>query len=189
MRRNLRFLVGVVGLAVFVFAVAQGNSAAAAGPEVGKPLKPLKVETLQAGGEYGAAADIAAKANEKPVVYLVVSAEKWDRPIARFMKTLDDKLTAYSATAEIHAVWLTADGNATKDYLPRAGQSLKFQNVALSVFGDATGPDGWQPADDARLTVVVANRGRVSATFSFASANETDVPQVGEAIKKALDEK
>lgn len=161
-------------------------SAAAAGPEVGRALSPLQVEVLQTGGEYKAD-DIATAAKEKPVVYLLVPAKKWDRPVARFMKTLDDKLASYSATAEIRAVWLTADLNATKEYLPRAAQSLQFKSVSLAVFADEAGPDGWKPASDAQLMVVVANKGRAAATFSFPSVNETDVPQVGEALKKALD--
>lgn len=169
-------------------AMSLGSAASAAGPEVGKALEPLKVEVLQAGGDY-AVRDIAADAKQMPVVYLLVVAKKWDRPVARFIKTLDDKLASYSATAQIQAVWLTADADASKEYLPRVAQSLKFQNVGLSVFSDETGPKGWQPASDAQMAVVVANKGRVSATFSFASANETDVPQVGEAIKQALDEK
>jgi len=169
-------------------ALSLSSAASAAGPEVGKALSPLKVEVLQAGGEY-AVHDIAPDAKEKPVVYLMVVAKKWDRPVARFLKTLDDKLAGYSATAEIQAVWLTADAAGSKEYLPRVAQSLKFQNVGLSVFSDEAGPEGWQPASDAQLAVVVANKGRISATFSFGSVNETDVPQVGEAIKKALDEK
>jgi hypothetical protein len=176
------------GCVMLGLAMSLAGAAAAAGPEVGKALEPLKVEVLQAGGEY-AVRDIAADAKEKPVVYLLVVAKKWDRPVARFVKTLDDKLAGYSAAAEIQAVWLTPDLNATKEYLPRVAQSLKFQNVGLSVFSDEAGPEGWQPASDAQLAVVVANKGRISATFSFASVNETDVPQVGEAIKKALDEK
>lgn len=165
-----------------------GRAAAVAGAEVGKALQPLKVEKLQAGGDY-APEELAAAANEKPVVYLLVPAKKFDRPVARFMKTLDDKLAGFSATAEIEAVWLTGDAAGSKEYLPRVNQSLQFRNVGLSVFADEAGPEGWQPAGDAQLGVVVANKGRVSATFSFPSVNETDVPQVGEAIKKSLDEK
>ena len=179
-------LVGPCFLLGMSILLCDSASASAAGPEVGRKLSPLKVEVLQAGGGY-MADDIATAAAEKPVVYLLVPAKKWDRPVARFMKTLDDKLASFSATAIVHAVWLTADVGASKEYLPRAAQSLQFKNVSLAVFSDESGPEGWQPAGDGQLTVVVANKGRVASTFSFASVNETDVPKVGEAITKALD--
>ena len=39
---------------------------------------------------------------------------------------------------------------------------------------------------DARLTAVVANKGKVAATFGYQSINETEVPRVKEALKKAI---
>ena len=53
-----------------------------------------------------------------------------DRPMARFMRKLDETLLKESEEVYIVAVWLTDDVDKTKGYLPRAQQSLKFQNTA-----------------------------------------------------------
>jgi hypothetical protein len=39
---------------------------------------------------------------------------------------------------------------------------------------------------DAHLTAVVANKGKVAATFGYQSINETDVPKVKEALENAI---
>ena len=50
--------------------------------------------------------------------------------MARFMRKLDETLLKESEEVYIVAVWLTDDVDKTKGYLPRAQQSLKFQNTA-----------------------------------------------------------
>jgi hypothetical protein len=52
--------------------------------------------------------------------------------------------------------------------------------------GDANGPDGWSLNPSARVTAVVSSGGKVKSAFGFGSVNETDVPPVREAFKKAL---
>jgi hypothetical protein len=95
-----------------------------------------------------------------------------------------------SEDAYVVAVWLTDDPDKTKQYLPVAQRSLKFQNTALTCFtGEKAGPKDWGINDDAHLTAVVANKSRVVKRFGYRSLNETDAPAVQEALKKALAEK
>ena len=47
-----------------------------------------------------------------------------------------------------------------------------------------TGPKDWNVNGDAHLTVVVADKNKVTATFAFVSLNETDVAPVIRALKK-----
>ncbi|MBA4016628.1 MAG: hypothetical protein C0483_05520 [Pirellula sp.] len=155
---------------------------------IGTTAKPLNVELLQADGSY-AQIDAAQAAAAKPVVYLLIPSARWDRPVARFLKTLDEKLSGYSATAEIRAIWLSAEVDATKEYLPRVQQSLQLQKSSLGVFADAEGPEGWQPGNDVQLVAIVGYRGKIAARFAFGSVNETDVQQVGEALANSLDRK
>ena len=56
-------------------------------------------------------------------------------------------------------------------------------------FFDRNGPKGWDLNDQARLTAVVVNKQSVAARFGFVSINETDVPAVRDALKKALEKK
>jgi hypothetical protein len=100
---------------------------------------------------------------------------------------LDGAVGEESAEAETEAVWLTDDKEKTRDYLPLAQQSLKMEKTALTVFqGDKLGPDGWNLNGSARVTVVVAMKGKALKSFGYQAVNETDVKAVREALKAAV---
>jgi hypothetical protein len=183
-----RFLGPATGCVIIIaLFVSVRSQAVAAGPEVGKDVPKLPGAVLGADVNYEDA-DLAAKSRDKFVVYLLVNSAKWDRPIARFLKTLDTKLPEYAATPELIAVWVTADAAQTKEYLPKVRQSLQFERTTLAAFADdGNGPADWNASADASLTVVLTDQGKTVETFEFVSTNETDVPQVGEAIKKAVE--
>lgn len=180
-RSALQYLVVSIGIVMFSATQLSADDTA-----IGTTIKSLRVELLQSDGSY-LQIDAATAANDKPIVYLLIPANRWDRPVARFMKTLDEKLSGYSAAAEIRAIWLSAEPDATKEYLPRAQQSLQLQKTRLGVYGDAEGPEGWQLGGNVQLVAIVVHRGKIAARFPFGSVNETDVPQVGEAVAKSLD--
>lgn len=156
------------------------------GPEIGKQVPALKVFDAT-GSQQNKELDYAAERKDKPTLYVFIQADKWDRPMARFLKKLDENLLNESEEAYIVATWLTDDVDKTKEYLPRAQQSLKFQNAALTCFpGEKTGPKDWGINSDAHLTAVVACKGRVMKKFGFQSINETDAPTVREALNKGI---
>lgn len=105
----------------------------------------------------------------------------------RFMKTLDDAVVKDFKDVYVVAVWLTADVDKTKDYLPRIQQSVGYQQTALTCFtGDVKqGPKNWNVNSDAHLTAVLTSKGKVTATFGYNTINETDVKAIVEALKKA----
>jgi hypothetical protein len=156
------------------------------GPEKGNTVPALKV--LDATGSHKRKeVDYAAERGDKPTVYLLVNAERFDRPMNRFMKTLDGVVAKDFEGTYIVAVWLTSDSEKTKAILPRVQQSVQYEATALTLFpGAKEGPNGWGVNADAHLTAVVANKGKVTATFGYRSINESDVPKVKDALKKAL---
>jgi hypothetical protein len=155
----------------------------ASGPAAGDKVAALRVFAAT-GPNEGKELDYAAERALKPTVYILV--REWDRPVARFMKTLDTEIRQDSAEAAVVAAWLTGQRDATKEYLPRAQQSLKFEHTTLAVFlGDKDAPEGWNVSPDARVTVVVAAGGKVVESFGYRSINETDVPKVRAALRKA----
>jgi hypothetical protein len=100
----------------------------------------------------------------------------------RFIKALDEKA---GEDALVVAVWLTADADKSKEYLPKISQY--FKSAALTVFtGDASGPKDWGINADARLTAVIVHQGKVVKSFGYMSLNEADAPPVIEELKKAL---
>ena len=157
------------------------------GPEKGAKVPELKVFDAT-GSHKDKDVDYAGERKDKPTVYLFVNAEKFDRPMNRFMKTLDGVVKKDFEGAYVVAVWLTGDADKTKEYLPKVQQSVSYEVTALTLFADKdkTGPKGWGINSDAHLTAVVVNKGKVAATFAYQSINETDVPKVKEALEKAI---
>jgi hypothetical protein len=162
----------------------------ASGPKVGDKVSPLKVFAVT-GMQENKELDYATERKEKPTVYVFVKAKEGGipeggRPAGRFLKELDKIVKEASTDAYVVIVWLTDDEQKTKDYLPRINMSLKFENSALTYFqGGLKSPEDWGINTDAHVTAVVAAKGKVAATFGYMSLNETDVPKVQEALKKA----
>ena len=156
------------------------------GPAPGSTPKPFSVFVVT-GDQADQISDLVATRKELPTVFLFVPKEKWDRPVARFVKILDAELEKGVEGAEgaaVVAVWVTDDPAASKEYLPRAQQSLMFKKTPLTVFEDSKfGPEGWSLNDSAHLTAVVVRGGRVVKSFGFQSVNETDVPDVVKLLK------
>jgi hypothetical protein len=160
----------------------------ASGPEKGARVPALKVFDAT-GAHKGKEVDYAEAQQAKPTVYVFVRADAWGRPMARFLRQLDEAAQKEEGAAVV-AVWLTAEQEKTKDYLPAAQQSLQLKATALTCFpGEPAGPKDWGVNPDAHATVVVAAGGKVAATFGYRSVNETDAPAVRDALKKAAQRK
>jgi hypothetical protein len=153
------------------------------GPSTGEKIEPLRVFDAT-GPNKDKELDYAAERKDRPTVYVFI--REWDRPVARFLKVLDGALNSEGGDAATVAVWLTDDKAGTKEYLPRAQQSLQMQKTAFTVFlGDRLGPDGWSINPNAFVTVVVAAKGKTAASFGYNSINDTDVRRVHQELKKA----
>jgi hypothetical protein len=153
------------------------------GPKAGSRIEKLEV-VAATGDDAGKKIDFAARRGNKPVIVVFVQADKWDRPTARFLRTLDQNLSKDRDDVQIIAVWLTDDVDKAKEYLPRAQDSLKLSQTTWSVYpGEKNGPPGWAINVDAHLTAVVVEDRKVTASFGYRSVNETDVPPVLKKLK------
>jgi hypothetical protein len=171
-------------LVTFTLAAGAALADVMSGPPAGEALAPLKVYAAT-GPQKEKELDYAAERKEKTTVFLLL--RDWDRPIGRYLKTLDGEIRGASAEAEIVAVWLTDRKDETREYLPRAQQSLRLERTSLVLFlGDANGPDGWNVNPDARVTTIVASKGKVRKTFGYDSINETDAAPVVKAVEEAV---
>jgi hypothetical protein len=172
-----RFLTVAV---VTVLGAALAHAEVASGPKEGDKVAPLKVYAVT-GDPKDKDVDYTDLRKDKPTVYVFVSAKDFDRPMFRYVKKLDEDL---GDQALLVAVWLTDDADQSKEYLPKISQN--FKGAALTVFGGTAGPKDWGINNDARLTAVVVHKGKVVKSFGYMSLNETDVPDVVEALKKAM---
>ena len=149
------------------------------GPAVGNPVPEVKVSAVTGESAGQDDLDYAAHRAEKPTVWVFVPKAKWDRPMARLVKTLDEKIAAANAEAQVVAVWLTDDPFATKDYLPKAQMSLKLEHTALTYFPrDPVHLGDWGINPDADVTVVVSAAGKIVKAWGFTSPNDTLARQV-----------
>jgi hypothetical protein len=119
----------------------------------------------------------------RPTLYCFVPAERWSRPTARLLKELDHRIGTLSDAALV-AVWVTDNPAASKDYLPRAQQSLQLGRTALVVSEEGpAGPAEWGINTEVDLTIVAAREGRVLKSFAFPSPNDTLAEEVLAALK------
>lgn len=173
-------------LGVSALTPSVGRAQSASGPKEGTEVGPLKVFAAT-GDSAGQSVDFVAEQGDRPRVYLFIQAEHWNRPMARFVRTLDQESTkGIEGTdgAKTVAVWLTDDVDKAKDYLPIAQQSLQFERTDLAVFeGDRFGPRDWSVDGEVHLTAVVVRRGKVVFSAGYVGPNETSVPDVVKALK------
>ncbi|MEX2214257.1 MAG: hypothetical protein WD768_09035 [Phycisphaeraceae bacterium] len=156
------------------------------GPKEGEKTPALKVSAV-VGEIEDKEVDYVAERKGKPTIYVFVQADKFDRPIARYLKELDKVVSDIGKDAAVVAVWLSDDQDASKTYLPRMQKSIKLGNTALTVSVDGkAGPNDWVINDRAFVTTIVAKDNKVTARFSYQSLNDTDVPDVEKAIKKTV---
>jgi hypothetical protein len=172
-------------LILLVIVLSAGNLQAQveSGPKAGGKIPALKV-VAATGDAAGKDVDYASERKEKPTIYVFVQADAWDRPMARFLRELDQTLAKDRTDVQVIAVWLTDDAAKSKEYLPRAQESLKLSQTIFAVYpGEKSGPEGWGLGSEARVTAVVAENGKVVASFGFGSVNETDAPPVLKKLK------
>ena len=169
-------IAALFALSLLVVDIESGPKPATAAPEL--------TVSVVAGSNEGKELDVAKERGDNPTVYVFVHAEKWSRPMARFLKAVDAKV-ADVTDAEVVAVWVGGDAAKNKEYLPKAQQSLNFGKTALAVSGVAE-PKGWAINADAHATAVVVVKGKVVKSFAFVSVNETDAkPVLAELAKTA----
>jgi hypothetical protein len=174
-------------VALLVVATSAPAQDVSSGPDKDAKVPALKVFDAT-GPNKDKHVDYAAARKNKPTIYLLIRADKFDRPMNRFMKGLDGQVKKDSEDAYIIAVWLTDDVDKAKERLPAVQQSVQYENTALTIFTDGKdGPENWHPNADAYLTVVLANKGKVAATFGYQSVNETDVKAVRAAFRKSVE--
>jgi hypothetical protein len=154
------------------------------GPKVGEKVSTLDVFAV-VGEVEDKRLDVVKSRKERRTLYLFINDERWARPVARFIKKLDDAVSDSKDRATVVAVWISRDVDKTKNYLPVAQQSLKFERTSLFVAAEpVVSPPGWEINADAALTAVLVKDGKVSSVFAFDSVNDGDVRKVAAAWKK-----
>ncbi len=173
----------VLALLVGLMSSASAWADVPSGPTVGTEVPELTVFGV-VGDVENEDVDFAAHREGKPTLYCFIPADKWTRQVARLLKTLDGQITEVADDAAIVVVWLTEDPDASKEYLPRAQQSLRLEHTSLAVCtDDPLGPLDWAVNLEAEVTAIVTVDGEIKKTFGFVSANDTLADDVIEAFE------
>ena len=140
------------------------------------------------GDQAGQMIDLRSRMRDKTVVLVHLSAEQWARPVARYVKKLDEAIAAGIPgveQAEMVVVWLSGDAAKGREYLPKAQMSLQLQRTIWTVYeGEKVGPKGWEVDVADALTTVVVHRGQVAGRFGYKAVNETNVDEAVKALKE-----
>jgi hypothetical protein len=157
------------------------------GPEPGKPVPALKTHQV-VGDKSGQEVDLRVETQDKPVIFIFIPSEKWDRPIARFLRQLDEAIQGDRQKDEprgqIYLVWVTKDVEKAKEYLPRAQQSIKLQASTWNILrGEVYDAQDWALSGDSALNIIIAKKNKVAWGKAYASVNDGLARTVRQAWK------
>ncbi|MFM8470145.1 MAG: hypothetical protein ACKODH_09270 [Limisphaerales bacterium] len=170
-------------LALALLSATVARAAIESGPAVDSTLPELKADAA-AGDDAGKKVTFTTTRTGKPTVYVFVRGDKFDRPIARYLKFLDKAVAELGKDTHVVAVWLTDDVDKTREYLPKVQQSIKLEATIFAFYAeDKAGPNAWTINDRAHVTTIVTDGARVKARFAEQSLNETNVPEVIAALR------
>jgi hypothetical protein len=169
-------------IALYLSLALIGLGGPESGPAADKAVPNLKVLIVPDVGVEPE--EITSKRKDRPTVYVFIPKEKFDRAMARFLRSVDEKLE------EIHegkmvVVWLTKDEVETSaDYLQRAQKSLNLQRTLWTIYkGEAADVPDWELNPDALATAVAARKQKVVKSLGYSALNETDAPDVIKLLK------
>jgi hypothetical protein len=167
----LRKLFAVAVIAVFGYEV--GNAAEIkSGPQAGKdvpgPFHPLNVN----GESAGKKACLYCKHGESPVAMVFARTPECEGT-QKLIKKLEE-VTAANSKAEMGSfVVFLSDSDKTEAALKKFADEAKLKNVVLAVDNPA-GPDKYEVAKDADLTIVLYTDRVVKVNKTFAKGKITD---------------
>jgi hypothetical protein len=154
------------------------------GPAKGKTVPELKVYAVS-GPIQAETVDYAAQRKGKATIYVVITANKFSRPMHGFLQALEKAVDKEIKDGLVVAVWLTDDVQKTRDYLPQI--TKYYASAALSCFpGEKTGPKDWFINEQADATVILAHQGKVVGRFGYGSINDAVAHDLVTALRKAL---
>jgi hypothetical protein len=152
------------------------------GPAAGSKAPPLKA-TAAHGDDAGKEVDFVDQRKDRPTVFVLVRADRWGRPMYRFLRGVDEILKKERDDVRVVAVWVGDEPEKSKEYLERAEPTLKMLMQTTFAYAGKDGPKDWNVNADAHVTAVVVEGGKVAASLGFVSVNETDARDVVGKLK------
>jgi hypothetical protein len=145
------------------------------GPQAGERLAPIPV-VLVYGKEAGMTVDLVKRAAGRPTLLVFVNGA--NRPAARLTRILMHFAEIHRKTLFAGVVYLHGDRTAAEQQLKRAVSWWQVGSpVGVSVDG-AEGPGSYGLNRNVNLTVLVANKGRVTSNHALVQPSEADAAAI-----------
>jgi hypothetical protein len=186
MRKAIHVLSVLVAGAVIVGLAAAGELKS--GPQVGErvpgPFHPLNCTGENAGKKYC----LYCKHGQNPVAMLF--ARQTSPELTKLIKKIDDATAKNKDHGMGSFVVFLSDSDKLEAELKELGKKEKLQHCVLSIDNPA-GPEGYQIAKDADVTVVLYTNGTVKAnhTFKKGELKDKEIDRVVADVSKILPEK
>lgn len=175
MRVRPAVVIAVLFLIAMDVSRAEEKTPVFSGPQAGEKLSALKVR-LAYGKEAGQMVDLVERAAGKPTLLVIVNGS--NRPAARLTRILMNFAEMHKEKLFAGVVYLDSDLSVAEQRLKRAVSWWKVgPPVGISIDG-AEGPGSYGLNRNVNLTVLVANKGRVTSNFALVQPSETDAPKI-----------
>ena len=149
----------------------------------GATLPPLKVHVIKE--DSSEEKDLTKGRPERKTVYLFLPGDRFDRPAARFLRSLDQDLVKRKEFTDVVVVWQAKELDPAKHRLPLIQKSLQLGQTTWSAFvSENPYPEGWGLNPDDIATVVIATGNKVTFSKGYKVINEKDLDPVLKALEK-----
>jgi len=165
--------------------VVSSEDAVFSGPQVGEELVSFEVKSVL-DDPAGQSVRILETQSNEPT--LLVFVHQVTRPSIGLMRLLVNYATTKKeAGLKSHLVFLTEDPTEIEAWFRRARGALPDSVAPLISTDGIEGPGAYGLNRKLSLTILVANEGKVIATFALIQPSiQSDGPKIGQAIEKAL---
>jgi hypothetical protein len=166
-----------MSMLMLLIVLGAADEGTAVGPEVGKQVPSLK--TVQIAGEQrGKEVNWKQESKDKPTIFIFIRSDKWDRPLARVLRLVDESVAQdrqnASPGAQVALIWVTKDVDKAKEYLPRVQQSIKLQASNWNVFeGELYDVEGWVLSGDSTINVIIAKENKIAWGRAFQNVSDS----------------
>lgn len=156
-----------VGLADAAFRAGDGLDS---GVQVGDAVAPFDVQDIT-GPNKGNTLCYRCQYGQNPVV--CVFARETAGPVANLIKQVDEKITKDNGL-KAFVVVLTDDAKKSSSTLEELAKSSGIKSVPLTLIANTKGPDDYQIAKNADVTVMMWKNGKVVVNHAYAKGKMTD---------------
>jgi hypothetical protein len=176
--------------AVFCVSFANAGEKVKSGLQAGKPIGAFYVTKVAGAEEDGVKVgdNLCYRCRNGARPQVMVFTRSTDKNVVKLIESLD-KVIASSTDQDVRAFVniLGENKDEASESAAKFAKSTKAKNVPIVVPNEAeNGPDNYGLNAKAEVTIIIANKSKVSANVAVASAKDLDIDAVVASVKESL---